>query len=76
MAGKGLVADLPPTDDDRVRLELHCQGWCPQAILPASNDPRTLGVQLQTVTVRAADAGDAIFNANTGQWLPTVQGAH
>ncbi len=72
--GEGLSFDLPPTPEDRVRLELRCQGWRPQAVEPGSSDPRTLGILLRTVRVRAADAGEAILNANTGQWLPAAPG--
>jgi len=69
VAGNRLVAELPPMPDGQVRLELRCQGWCPQEVIPGSTDPRTLGILLRTVTVRATDAGDAVFGANTGQWL-------
>jgi len=69
VAGGRLDADLPPTQEGQVRLELRCQGWCPKDLIAESNYPRTLGVLLRTVTVRAADAGDAVFDANTGQWV-------
>jgi hypothetical protein len=38
-------------------------------VIPGSSDPRTLGVQVFSVTVRSADAGERIFNANTGKWM-------
>jgi hypothetical protein len=64
-----LVAALPPSSGDRVRLELRCQGWVPQKEIPGSSDPRTLGVQCFTLTLRGPGAGTKVFNANTGQWL-------
>ena len=75
VAGNGLVAEVPPNAEGRVRLELRCKGWVPKAVTPGSNDDRTLGVQVQTVTVKAAGAGDEIFSANTGLWLPAVPAA-
>ena len=73
-AGAPLSADLPPTGEGLVRLELRCQGWVPQEVQPGSVDPRTLGVQVSTITVKAADAGDAVFSANTGKWLAEGEG--
>jgi hypothetical protein len=35
-----------------------------------SADPRTLGVLFFSVTVKAADAGETVFDANSGKWLP------
>ncbi len=67
-AGETLSVELPATTDDRVRLELRCRGWVPQEEHPGSNDPRTLGVLLRRITVRAAGAGEAVFSANTGEW--------
>ena len=37
-----------------------------------SKDPRTLGVQVSSVEVRAGDAGEKVFNANKGEWLPSL----
>jgi len=65
-AGALLTAELPPAAADRARLELRCQGWVPQQLIPGSADPRTLGVQLFSITVKTADAGETAFNANTG----------
>jgi hypothetical protein len=39
--------------------------------MPASNDDRTLGVTLFAVTLRAADAGERVFDANLGDWINT-----
>ena len=44
--------------------ELRCQGWVPQRVIPGSGDPRTLGVQLRRVTLRARGAPAKPFNAN------------
>jgi hypothetical protein len=40
------------------------------ALDPNSQDPRILGVQVSSLEIRAADAGEKVFNANTGEWLP------
>ena len=61
-----LTANMPAVDGDRVRLELRCAGWIPQKAIPCSQDPRTLGVQVFTVTMRAEGAPARVFNANTG----------
>jgi hypothetical protein len=34
---------------------------------PNSKDPRTLGVQVSSVELRAADAGEKGFDANKGE---------
>jgi hypothetical protein len=68
-AGRTLTASLPAGDEDLVRLELRCKGWVPQELLPGSTDPRTLGVMVFSITVKAADAGETVFDANTGKWL-------
>jgi hypothetical protein len=62
--GTPLQASLPPATSDRARLELRCQGWVPQQRLPGSADPRTLGLQLFSITLKAADAGPEVFRAN------------
>jgi hypothetical protein len=67
-AGVPLTATLPPPRSDRIRLELRCQGWAPRQVLTGSGDVRTLGVQVFTITMRAAGATAKVFNANTGQW--------
>jgi len=70
-SGDVVTASLPSSQQDRIRLELRCQGWVPNQLSASSKDPRTLGVQGISVNMRAADAGEKVFNANTGQWLPT-----
>ena len=67
-----LNANVPAVNADRVRLELRCPGWVPQNVVPGSQDPRTLGVQVFAVTMRAEGASDRVFNANAGQWPPTA----
>jgi hypothetical protein len=63
-----LKVALPALSEERVRLELRCADWVPRQVLPGSKDPRTLGVQLFSVTVRAAESGERFFDANTGTW--------
>jgi hypothetical protein len=74
-AGTALAASLPSGDEDLVRLELRCKGWVPQEVDAGSADPRTLGVLFFSVTVKAADAGETVFDANTGKWLVRGQTA-
>ncbi|MFZ4596815.1 MAG: hypothetical protein ACOYOF_21360, partial [Verrucomicrobiaceae bacterium] len=64
-----LTATLPATTKDQLRLELRSQGWVPMKFDTTSKDPRTLGVQVSSVEVRAADAGERVFDANKGEWL-------
>ena len=68
-AGTAVTAALPAGDEDLTRLELRCKGWVPQELDTGSTDPRTLGVLLFGVTVKATDAGESVFDANTGKWL-------
>jgi hypothetical protein len=66
-----LTATLPATTKDQVRLELRAQGWVPMKLDPNSKDPRMLGVQVSGVEVQSAETTAKVFNANTGEWLPT-----
>lgn len=43
-----LVAAVPPAREDRVTLELRCQGWVPKNVVPGSKDNRALGVSVYT----------------------------
>ncbi len=63
-----LKATLPRSNEERVHLELRCRGWIPRKEIRGSADPRTLGVQLFSVTMQAEGAQGRRFNANTGQW--------
>jgi hypothetical protein len=65
--GANLIANVPMQSEDRLRLELRCVGWVPAKLIPGSSDPRTLGVQVFGLTVRATDAGAEVFDANTGR---------
>ena len=71
-AGSGITAEMPPTTADRITLELRVNGWVPQKLNAASNDPRTLGVRLFSVTLKTSGAGTNVFNANTGEWAETA----
>lgn len=64
-----LTAELPPSPGDILELELRCQGWVPKQTTPGSNDPRTLGIQVSRITMRARASGTNTFNANTGEWM-------
>jgi hypothetical protein len=64
-----LIVELPAQQVERLTLELRCAGWVPKQLIPESNDERTLGVSGFSLVMRAADAGDRVFHANTGMWL-------
>lgn len=65
----GLVTvSLPPLKQERVQLEVRCEGWRPVDTVPGSGDTRMLGVMVHSATVRGARAGKHVFNANTGAW--------
>lgn len=72
-AGTTWTATVPPCSTDRVRLELRCKGWVPQQLIADSKDPRTLGIQVFAITMRAEGAGARVFDANRGQWLPPIE---
>jgi len=63
-----LRAELPPSRAGQIILKVVCTGWIPSRLNPASNDDRTLGVQLSEITMRAKDAGARVFQANAGEW--------
>jgi hypothetical protein len=67
--GALLTAAVPPSPGESVEIELRCEGWVPQKLIPGSKDPRTLGLQAFKITMRASNAGAKIFDANSGQWL-------
>ena len=68
-AGSTLKATLPPSNEERVRLELRSRGWIPQKEIPGSRDPRTLGIQMFNVTMQSEGVEGRMFIANTGQWV-------
>lgn len=63
-----LTAELPLSRAGQLTLRVVCAGWIPTEHNPASNDDRTLGVQLFGITMRAKIAGKRVFQANTGEW--------
>lgn len=65
-AGKPVVVRVPASTEDRVRLELRSAGWVPRAKNPGSQDPRTLGLQLYAITVKADGATGEPFAVNGG----------
>jgi hypothetical protein len=65
--GSTVSAHLPAATADRVRLDLRAQGWVPQQVVSGSRDPRTLGLQLYSITVKSDGADAAMFDANTGR---------
>ncbi len=64
-----LTAELPASDKDELILQLRCRGWVPQQQMPGSNDSRTLGVAVYSITMCAADAEERVFDANLGDWI-------
>jgi len=69
IVGTALTTTLPVFATERVRLELRGRGWVPQQAIAGSSDARTLGVQVPSVTMRAAQADKRVFLANTGEWV-------
>lgn len=70
-AGEQTISvEIPAQTGDCVMLELRCQAWVPKQRVPASNDDRTLGVSAFSLTMRAADATDKLFDVNAGAWAP------
>ncbi|MHB0960692.1 MAG: glycoside hydrolase family protein [Pirellulaceae bacterium] len=67
-----LTVELPASSTDQMILELRCRGWVPKLLVPESNDDRTLGMTVYSITMRAADAADRVFNANLGDWITEV----
>jgi hypothetical protein len=65
-----VTAEIPPSSTNRIRLELRCHGWVPAQVNSGSKDPRVLGVQVYTATLKQSGAAARIFNANTGDWIP------
>jgi len=62
-----LSATFTAAAKNQLRLELRSQGWVPMKLDPNSKDPRTLGVQVSSVEMRATDAGEKVFDANKGE---------
>ncbi len=65
-----IQADIPPASSDGLTLSLRSREWVPAEHRPDSQDPRQLGIQVYSVTLKAEDAGDRLFSANRGEWLP------
>jgi hypothetical protein len=59
---------LPPTEAELAAVELRCRGWVPREVQRGSNDDRTLGLALYSLTMKADGAAERVFEANTGQW--------
>ncbi len=59
-----LKAQLPPSSSDKVILELRCREWVPQKVFPESRDPRSLGISVYSILMRAEGAKDTIFDVN------------
>ena len=67
-AGGGLITvEIPATAQKQITLELRTNSWVPQKINADSHDPRTLGIQLRALTMKASKAGPKIFDAITGE---------
>lgn len=62
--GKPSSIRVPAGKEDRVRLELRVSGWVPREKNPGSTDPRTLGLQLFAITVKAEGAAGEPFAVN------------
>ncbi|MBM3495938.1 MAG: hypothetical protein FJX72_16685, partial [Armatimonadetes bacterium] len=49
-----LTARIPAQTGETVTVSVRCKGWVPSKVIPSNADGRTLGVQLHSVTMRAA----------------------
>lgn len=63
------TVSVPPLPADHLCVELRCRGWSPRGLMPGSQDARTLGIQVFSVTLRAEGAAAGVFDANQGEWL-------
>ena len=59
-----ISAAIPPSNSDRVTLELRCRGWVPKDTFSGSKDDRTLGLSVYSVLMRAQGREGKAFNAN------------
>lgn len=64
-----LTARIPPQSGETVTLTVKSKAWVPAMVTPSNPDPRTLGVQLHEVTMRARGAGDRVFDGNVGTFI-------
>ena len=67
--GKSTIeAELPATAGGHICLELRCRGWVPKVLSSGSKDDRILGINVYEVAMRAVQANERVFLANTGRW--------
>lgn len=65
-----LTGRVEPSSSDTVTLTIRCKSWVPAQVLPGSRDPRQLGVQLKSATMKAMKgAGVRVFDGNTGTYV-------
>jgi hypothetical protein len=69
-----LTARIPPQSSETVTLTIRAKPWVPAKVSPGSQDPRTLGIQLHAVTMRARGAGDRVFDGNAGRYATPEPG--
>ena len=67
-----LKAELPPSTESSIEVELRSKGWMPVQFMPGSGDNRTLGVMGHRIKMQAAGAGTRVFNANNGTWMASL----
>ena len=66
-AGGGMITvEIPATPQKQITLEVRANGWVPQKINADSHDPRTLGIQLRALTMKASKAGPNVFDVIKG----------
>jgi hypothetical protein len=69
-AGSGMITiEIPATAQKQLTLEVRVNGWVPQKLNADSHDPRTLGIQIRALTMKAAKAGPSVFDVITGECL-------
>jgi hypothetical protein len=62
--------DLPKTKSDEVEIRVRSKNWQPIDERENTNDTRTLGISIRSLTMTMKGAEDKkVFNANTGHWM-------
>jgi hypothetical protein len=63
-----VTIELPPGDSDLLSLRIRIRPWVPRQLIAGSGDPRSLGLSLVALTLRAQYARSRPVSANMGEW--------
>ncbi|MEI7948321.1 MAG: hypothetical protein WCJ02_16585, partial [bacterium] len=61
-----ITIEIPATPQKQITLEVRVNPWVPQKFNADSHDPRTLGIQIRALTMKAAKAGPKVFDVIEG----------